>query len=242
METLHHTVRLVDRREIAEHTAAIFLSKPDGFSFVPGQHIELIIPHPSETDGGGNKRDFSLASAPFEKELMVAMRLRDSAFKHSLARLPLDSEVLIEGPFGSFRLQSDTLKPVVFIAGGIGIAPFMSVLRQEAQDGFSRTITLFYSNRRPEDAAFLQELQELADLQPRFTFVPTMTNLKDAALPWTGEMGRISKDLLTKYISDFQTPRCHVAGSPIMVLGMERILMTVGISPDNIRTEEFAGY
>lgn len=244
MEKFHCLVRLVDRREIAENTAAIFLSKPDGFSFVPGAHIGLILPRLSETEGGGNRRDFSLASAPFEKELMVAMRLRDSAFKRSLARLPLNEELLMEGPFGSFRLRVGTGRPAVFIAGGVGIAPFMSILRQEHHDGFSPTITitLFYSNRRLEDAAFLKELRVLSDTHPRFVFVPTMTNLQDATAPWAGEIGRISNDLLSKYIFNFQTPRYYIAGSPAMVAAMEKLLTGAGVPPEDIHTEEFVGY
>ncbi len=252
MEEFHHTVQLIDRVLVAENTVALFLSKPSGFSFVPGQHLELIIPHPIETDGGrlcphlwtggGNKRDFSLASAPYEKELVVAMRLRDSAFKRSLARIPLGDDLLIEGPFGSFRLHADTEKPAVFIAGGIGVAPFVSILRQEAHDGFSRRITFFYSNRRPEDAAFLKELQGLSQAQSTFMFVPTMTDLKDSQQVLVGEIGRISKDMIAKYIPDRATSLYYSAGSPAMVAAMEKLLMDTGVSPENIRTEEFAGY
>jgi len=233
---------LIDRHEIAENTAAIFLSKPPGFIFTPGQHLELIIPHPIETDHGGNKRDFSLCSAPFERELVLAMRLRESAFKRSIACILLGDDLLIESPFGSFRLHADTENPAVFIAGGIGIAPFMSILRQEAHDGFPHTITLFYSNRHPEDAAFLKELQTLSAQERRFTFVPTMTDIKNSRQIWAGEMDRISKDMIAKYIFDFTTPLYYIAGSPAMVAAAEKLLTDMGISLDRIRTEEFAGY
>lgn len=242
MEKQRHPVRLVDRVEVAENTMALFLSKPSGFSFASGQYIELAIPYPIETDGRGNKRDFSLCSAPFENELAVAMRLRESAFKRAVARIPLGEKVLIEGPFGSFRLHSDTEKPVVFIAGGIGVVPFMSTLRQEAHDGFSHAVTLFYSNRRPEDAAFFEELQGLSQAHRTFTFIPTMTDLKNSPQVWAGEMGYINKDMVAKYIPDLSTSLYYIAGSPAMVAAMEKLLMGMGISPDNIHTEEFAGY
>ena len=134
--------------------------KPQGFEFRAGQSIDLTLLNPQETDAEGNVRAFSIASAPFDPDLMITTRMRDTAFKRVLKTMPLGTQVKIEGPGGSFTLHKNSAKPAVFLAGGIGITPFFSILRQAAHDRLPHQLFLFYSNRRPEDAAFLDGLEE----------------------------------------------------------------------------------
>ena len=110
---------------------------------------------------------------------MVATRMRDSAFKRALKRIPLGTTVKIDGPSGSLTLHKNSSKPAVFLAGGIGITPFLSILRQAAKDKIPHCLYLFYSNRRPEDAPFLETLTELQRANPNFRFVPTMTEIEN---------------------------------------------------------------
>jgi ferredoxin-NADP reductase len=110
---------------------------------------------PSETDTEGNTRAFSIASGPQEETLMVATRMRDTAFKRVLNTMPLGSAVKIEGPFGDLTLQNNVKRTAVFLAGGIGITPFRSMVFRAAKEKLPHRIFLFYSNRRPEDAPFL---------------------------------------------------------------------------------------
>ena len=102
-----------------------------------------------------------MVSPPFEDRLMVATRMRDSAFKRALKRIPLGTTVKIDGPSGSLTLHKNSSKPAVFLAGGIGITPFLSIVRQAAKDKLPHRLHLFYSNRRPEDAPFLDTPTEL---------------------------------------------------------------------------------
>ena len=97
---------------------------------------------------------------------MIAMRDRDTAFKRAIHALPIGSPVLFQGPFGNFTLHRDTARPVVFLAGGIGITPFRSMLWQATAMRSPHHIFLFYANRRPEQAAFLDELQNFEDFKP----------------------------------------------------------------------------
>jgi len=103
---------------------------------------------------------------------VVATRMRDTAFKRVLKTMPPGAEIKIEGPFGSMTLHRKSTRPAVMLAGGIGITPFRSMLCQAVKADAGPPLLLFYSNRRPEDAAFLAELQELALRCPRFTLVP----------------------------------------------------------------------
>jgi hypothetical protein len=126
---------------------------PEGFSVQAGQAVcvELV----DRLAGvGQSRRAFSLVSAPLERTLVVATRMRDSAFKRALEALPDGASIKCDGPFAGLMLHGDTTRPAVFIAGGIGITPFMSVLRQAAKEGCPHRVFLVYSNRRPEDAAF----------------------------------------------------------------------------------------
>lgn len=170
-----YTTKLRERKEVAEGTIAFFFEKPAGFQFKAGQFGNFTLVNPPETDGEGNTRTFSLASAPAESELMVATRMRDTAFKRVWKTMPLGAEVQLAGPFGSLTLHQDAARPAVFLAGGIGITPFRSIVVQTQQDNRNRRLFLFYSNRRPEDAPFLEELQALGQQNAQFTFVGTMT-------------------------------------------------------------------
>ena len=156
-----YEVRLEGREEIAEGTMAFHFAKPTGFSFKPGQAIDIVLIGPPTTDTQNARHTFSIVSAPFQTELVVATRMRDSAFKRAIKSLPIGSPVKFEGPFGSLTLHNDWTRPAVFIAGGIGVTPFISILRQAAKDQLPQRLLLLYSNRRPEDAAFLAELQQL---------------------------------------------------------------------------------
>src|SRR6185436_8044836 len=146
--------------EAAEGTMSFHFTKPDGFEFKAGQAVELLIPDPANP-GKDFGHAFSIVSAPYQDELAIATRMRDSAYKKALRALPTDSPVRLDGPFGSLTLHNKRSRAAVFIAGGIGITPFVSIIRQATRDRLPQKIALIYSNRRPEDAAFLSELEGL---------------------------------------------------------------------------------
>jgi ferredoxin-NADP reductase len=139
-------------------------------------------------------------------------------------------------------LNDNATRPAAFWAGGIGITPFMSMLRQAAKDGLLRRMYLFYSNRRAEDAPFLEELRQLVAQNPNFTFVPTLTQPERSREKWEGETGKIDRKLLAKYISDLSSPVFYVAGPPGMVDAMRGLLNEAGVNDDAVRSEEFFGY
>jgi len=115
--------RLLSRVEVAEGTMAFHFEKPPQFDFKSGQFADITLFNPPETDSEGNTRTFSIASSPFENQLMFATRMRDTAFKHFLTKVSLGTDVKIDSPMGSFTLHKNPAKPAVFLAGGIGITP-----------------------------------------------------------------------------------------------------------------------
>ncbi len=234
--------KLLTRVEVAEGTMAFHFEKPPGYDFKPGQSADLTLLNPPETDSEGNTRTFSIASAPFEDYLMFATRMRDTAFKRSMKEVPLGTEVKMESAMGSFTLHKNSAKPAVFLAGGIGITPFSSIARQADHDRLPHKLYLFHSNRRPEDAPFLETLQKLEKTNPNFRFIGTMTEMSRSRRTWGGETGLIDKEILSRYLSDLQGPIYYIAGPPSMVTGMRKMLIASSIDEDDIRTDEFAGY
>jgi ferredoxin-NADP reductase len=221
---------------------AFHFAKPADFQFRPGQSVDLTLLNPSETDPEGNSRAFSIASAPFDNDLMIATRMRDTAFKRVLRKASPGLQVKIDGPSGSFVLHRKSEKPAVFLAGGIGITPFLSIIRQAGHDKSPHHMYLFYSNRRPEDAAFLDLLSEATERNPNFHLIATMTEMDKSHREWKGETGLIIKGMLTKHLPSLQGPIFYLAGPPAMVAAMRRMLIEAGVDEDDIRTEEFSGY
>jgi len=235
-------VKLKSREEVADGTMAFRFEKPANWTFKAGQSVDMTLLNPPETDSEGNTRAFSIASAPQEDTLMVATRMRDTAFKRTLKSLPLGSEVKIDGPFGNLTLHNNAAKTAVLLAGGIGITPFRSMVFRAAREKLPHRIFLFYSNRRPEDAAFLKELQALEKENSNYKLVATMTELEKSKRSWSGETGSVSGGMLSKYLKDAASPTYYIAGPPGMVKAMREVLSKQSVDDDDIRTEEFSGY
>ena len=236
------TVHLQRREEVASDTMAFHFDKPAGFSFRPGQAIDLILPDPSLSGTESARHAFSIVSAPHEDELVVATRMRDSAFKNALSRLPIGGTAQVDGPFGSLTLHNKRDRAAVFLAGGIGITPFISMLRNAAHTALQQRLLLLYANRRPEDSAFLSELQRLEGDNRNFRLVATMTRMGQSRLPWKGATGAIDEALLRRIGAELPDPIYYVAGPPAMVGALQATLERVGVDTDDIRSEEFFGY
>lgn len=238
----NYAVSLEGRDEVAAGTMAFHFEKPRDFRFKPGQALEVVLGGPPGSAGQDTRHAFSIVSAPFEAHLSVATRMRDSVFKRALKALAIGASIELDGPFGSLTLHNNRSRPAVLIAGGIGITPFMSILRQAAHDELAQDLVLLYSNRRPEDAAFLAELQQLAENNPRFRLVATMTEMSKSAKPWQGRTGLIDETLVRTAGDALAQPIYYLAGPPVMVAALRQTLNLAGIDDDDIRSEEFLGY
>jgi ferredoxin-NADP reductase len=234
--------KLLGRTEVAEGTMAFQFEKPRDFVFKAGQYIDLSLSGSQAGASNGLTHTFSIASSPSDQELVVTTRMRNTVFKQALSTLPIGSGATIEGPLGSFSLHNNTARPAVFLAGGIGIAPFLSMLSCATVEKLRHPIVLFYANRYLEDAAFIDELWKLERANPRFRFVPTLTRTDKNYRGWKGETGHISSEMLVTKVGILRGPIYYIAGPPSMVAAARRTLSGVGVDEDDIRTEEFAGY
>jgi ferredoxin-NADP reductase len=243
-EKISHRIALISKSRIANDTWLFRFEKPAGFSYRAGQHVRMSLLSPRRPDPAGNYRFWSFASAPFEPDLAFAIRMRASPFKTRLAELPVGGEVQIDmlktAPHGAFALD-DATTPVVFLTGGIGVAPAWSMIKQALHDGSLRRLTLFYANRTREDAPFLDDLAALAEVSSRFEFVPTLTRT-DMSEAWSGEKGRISAGMIERHIGSLKEPVYYISGLQGMVEALHDTLRKAGVSKSAIRSEEFGTF
>jgi ferredoxin-NADP reductase len=155
--------------------------------------------------------------------------------------MPLATEVTIAGPYGVLTLDGPD-RPAAFLTGGIGITPFRSILYQATNDRLSRRLFLFYSNRRPEDAAFLEQLEGLEKANPNYTFIGSMTQMEKSTRPWHGETRYIDKKMLENFLGDLKPPLYYLAGPAAMVSAMRKMLADAGAGDEQVRFEAFSGY
>lgn len=238
-----YSVQLQAQEQLAEGTSAFHFTKPAGFEFIAGQALDLILGEQGDADSEWDVRHtFSIVAAPHENELVIATRMRDSRFKQRLKELPVGTQVQVEGPFGELTLDKDLTRAAVFIAGGIGITPFMSMLRDAAQQQRQQDLLLLYSNRRPEDSAFLSELQQLSQNNPRFKLIATMTKMEGSTQEWSGITGYLNAQRIQEYCQELSRPIYYISGPPMLVEAMHDLLDEAGIDEDDVLSEGFLGY
>jgi ferredoxin-NADP reductase len=233
--------RIKEKREVAKGTLlVVFDLLGREVDFKPGQYFWVTLLDPPYEDEKGPRRHISVVTSPNERGVLgLCTRLRDSAFKRSLAELPVGAEVDVEEPKGNFLLPEDTDQQYVFIAGGIGITVFRCMLRYIAEERLPHRVTLVYSNRDRESTPFLDELLELEQAIPNLELVLTMTD--DPA--WDGETRRIDAELLKEHFGDdLQSLTYLIAGPPPMVEGVVGTLQAAGVPEERIRPDRFSGY
>ena len=233
--------KIKEKREVAKQTLLVtFDLLGREVDFEPGQYFFVTLPDVGHQDERGLRRHITVVTSPNERGVLgLCTRLRDTAFKRTLAELDVGAEVEVEEPKGEFVLPKETDQPYVFIAGGIGITVFRSMLRYIAEERLPHRVTLVYSNRDQDSAAFLDELTELERANPNLRLVLTMT--EDPA--WEGETRRIDAELLGNHLEgELGSFTYLVAGPPAMVEAMEKTLTDAGVPEERIRPQRFSGY
>jgi ferredoxin-NADP reductase len=231
-----------ESREVARETLfVVFDLEGEQVDFRPGQYFWVELPDRGYQDEKGLRRHISVATSPTEQGVLgLCTRLRDTAFKNTLAELKVGDEVVdVEQPKGDWQLPEDTNREYVFVAGGIGITVFRCMLRYIRDTGEPYRITLVYSNRDRESTPFLDELVELERSLPNFRLVLTMT--QDDG--WEGETRYVSADLLRDHLDgDLGHYTYLVAGPPPMVESVVEQLSAAGVPEDRVLPDRFSGY
>ena len=230
---------VAETREVAKGTLFVRFDV-DGYpDYRPGAYFWVELPDRGHADDKGLRRHISLATSPTETGVVgLATRLRDTAFKRTLAELRVGDEVVVEEPKGSFLLPEGTETEYVFVAGGIGITVFRSMLRYVADTGEPYRVTLVYSNRDRESTAFLDELQELERRIPGLRVVLTMTD--DPG--WAGETRHLDAEGLAELVGGLEAKTFLVAGPPAMAEAVAGSLTSAGLADDRVLSDRFSGY
>lgn len=231
--------RLTDKKQVATGTLQVTFEVSEPFSFKPGQYIFITLANPRYQDQRSNKRHFSIVNSPIQKGIItITARLRDTGFKKSLKEIPIGAEVELGPIAGTFTLPEGKQKPLVFIAGGIGITPFMSMLRYLKEAGNPYNITLIFSNRDQSSTAFLNEIQALANELSNFKLILTMTEDNN----WQGENRKVDASFIKEYFPKVNDNFYMVVGPPPMVEAVKNALLEAGVAKENIEIENFTGY
>ena len=230
---------VAEKREVAKGTLFVLFAVEDYPDYRPGSYFYVELPDRGDHDEKGLRRHISLVTSPTETGVVgLATRLRDTAFKRTLAGLAVGDEVQVEEPKGSFLLPEDTSADYVFVAGGIGITVFRSMLRYIADKELPYRVSLVYSNRDRESAAFLDELAELEQRIEGLRVILTMTDEEG----WDGETRRLDAEVLSELLGGVEGKQFFVAGPPDMVESVADSLREAGVPEDRVRAGKFSGY
>lgn len=209
-------------------------------SFVAGQYAEWTLPH-AHTDARGNRRTFTIASSPTRDEMHIGIKVYEpsSSFKKALLQMqPGDS--IMAGQFaGGFVLPKDQSRKLVFIAGGIGITPFMSMLTYMADTRQQRDVVLFYLVSSTDDIGYSDLLSRFAELG---VHVVTILGAQQIPASWTGRTGFLTPDVLAAEAPDFQERTFYISGPNRMVEHYHDMLRRHHIAARHIVTDYFSGY
>jgi len=230
----------LERIERAAEEAYDFVFQSDRrIAFAAGQYLEWTLPL-RRPDGRGNRRYFTIASAPTEESVRLGVKFSaaGSAFKRELAELRPGDTVVASQLAGSFTLPADRTRKVAFIAGGIGITPFRSMLVELLDRNEPRPIAVLYGIRRASEIAYRDVLQEA---ESRLG-IPTYYTVAE---PDTAEQGMsigfVSEAMIRQHVPDFAERTFYVSGPQPMVTAVRQILRGIGVPFWRIRTDFFPG-
>ena len=219
-----------------------FVFKPSHrLAFEPGQYMELTLAH-AKPDSRGNRRFFTIASSPTEDDLHLGVRFyaNSSSFKKALYRIDGRSKMIAGQIAGDFTLPKDPKQKLVFLAGGIGITPFRSMLKYLIDMHEHRDIVLLYANRTTDEIAYKDILSE-AQTKLGIKVFYTLTNTQFIPRNWRGLVGRIDERMIQQAVPDYQERTFYLSGPLDMVRAYEHILKNMGVKRDQIKTDFFPG-
>lgn len=221
---------LVDRKQEAPDATSFIFRPAEPVSWKAGQFTTLKLPH-DFPDERKTERYFTISSAPFENHVQITTRFaaeRPSSFKRTLERLPLQATLEAAEPEGDFTV-ADPTEEMVWIAGGIGITPFRSILLDLDHRRMPMPVTLLYSNR-DNHFVFKDELEALAGEHPEFK------------IHYFVSPQRIDAEAIKKLVPDVKKPIFYVSGPEPMVESFDKLLPTLGVPPHHMKTDYFPGY
>ncbi len=235
-------LKLKEKKKIANDTYDFIFENDRKFSFRPGEYMEWTLPHRSP-DTRGNRRYFTIASSPSESDVRLGIKFypEPSSFKNHLLAMPIGEEVMGAGRSGDFVLPKESKEGLVFIAGGIGVTPFRSMIKYLIDNNEKRNITMLYSNRTIADIAY-REIFDEAWNKLGIKTIYAVTDPKEISADPFIINGFISADLIKKEIPNYQNQVFYISGPHGMVNAFEKTLQDMGVKNKNIKIDFFPGF
>lgn len=232
---------LRQRIQLSRDTFEFIFDKDPGFAFIPGQYLEWTLAHKNE-DSRGNRRYFSISSSPTENKLSMIVKFYSppSSYKKELISLNQGGKIIASQVSGDFVLPKDLKKPLVFIAGGVGIAPFRSMIQYIVDRNMRVDIVLIFANRTREDIIYsdLFERARLNGVKSIFVLTDTSRIPSD----WQGVGGHITEQNIKQIVPDSPNRIFYISGPQLMVENFKSTLRNAGVENNRIITDFFPGY
>lgn len=234
-------VYLKEKLQIAPDVSDFLFAKQK-ITYLPGQYLEWTLRHP-RTDSRGNRRYFTLASSPTEDTLRIGVKFYEngSSYKRALHDLDTSSPIVAGQLAGNFLLPQDKAKKLVFLAGGIGITPFRSMLKYLIDTNEKRDIVVIFSNKYAEDIVY-KDILDIAATALGIRTIYTLTDVEKIPATWQGERGRISAEIIAQEIPDWKERIFYLSGPHLMVTGFEKTLHDMGTPSSHIKKDFFPGF
>lgn len=234
--------KFVKKIELAPNIYEFQFTKNSNFTFIPGQYLEWTVPL-VQSDTRGNRRYFTVASSPTEKDIKLGVKIgeQSSAFKKWLSTMTEGSQIVASQLTGDFTLPKDINKKLVFIAGGIGVTPFRSMIQYLLDTKEKRDIVFFCACSHGDEFVY-KDIFKTAEKEMGIKIIYVVTNKQNVPKNWDGEVGYLDKETVTKYVPDYKDRMYYLSGPNIMVESYKKILKAMGVSRKNIITDYFPGF
>lgn len=224
---------LVDKKPEATDVVSLLFKPVDNlnYDFIPGQYIDATPPSIL-----GHGKSYTISSIPSDKLITLTIK-KSGNTSSAMIDMPIGSTTVFDGPYGNFY-PDKKMDSIVMIAGGIGITPFFSIIKNMIESGDNAKITLIYCNKTKKDITFFDRLNSLMDDNPSLKVIFCLTQEKVTDLT-INENGRIDETIISKYISRLKDSNYYICGSIGFVGNMWQTLKSMSVNEDDIFTEAF---
>jgi len=235
-------LKLKEKIKVATDTYDLLFEPDQRLAWQPGQYMEWTLAH-DRADTRGIRRYFTIASSPTEAGLRLGVKFypRSSTYKKSLGSLKEGDKIVASQLAGDFTLPKDQREKLVFIAGGIGVTPFRSIIKYLLDKNEKRDIVIFYTNNFSTDIAY----RELFDEAGRKFSLPVhyvLTDKNRAPANWDGPVGFLTAELFARLVPDWQDRTFFLSGPQAMIESYREVLRRMGVPPSRIKTDYFPGF
>lgn len=229
--SFRQTLKLREKKKESSDVISFLFEPTEKFNFESGQYLEWTLSH-SKADNRGIRRYFTISSSPTEDFLMLSTKFseKSSSFKTALQKLETGEKIIVSNLAGEFTLPKDLSKKLVFLAGGIGITPFRSMIKYLIDTKEKRNIVLFFSNKTSEGIVFKDLFDKAKEIGLKTVYVSTDV------------MGYVDDALIKKEVPEWNERTFYASGPEPMVKAFEKMLSKMGLPKNKIKIDYFPGY